>query len=126
MERVRLDKWPWACRFFKTRSLAKQAIEGGRVQVQGQRVKAGKELIGGELVTFRRGYDQWTVEVIELQDTRRSAPEVASWYAETPDSQEARKLREAERRLAQDLSGPPPGRPTKKQRRQIHRFQRSS
>lgn len=123
-DKVRLDKWLWACRFFKTRSLAKQAIDGGHVQVNGHRAKAGKELAGGELVTFRRGFDRCSVEVLQLESTRRSAKEVSGWYAETPESLAERQKHEAERKIARESYTQPDGRPDKKQRRQIHRFQR--
>lgn len=121
---VRLDKWLWACRFFKTRALAKKEIDGGRVQVNGQRAKASKELIGGELVRYWKGWDQCTVEVIELSDQRRNATEVASRYRETEESIVEREKRSAERKAQPRSDHFSEGRPSKKQRRQIHRFQR--
>lgn len=122
--KVRLDKWLWACRFFKTRALAKKEIEGGRVQVNGNKAKASKELIGGEQVRFWKGWDQCTVKVIQLRDQRRSASEVADWYLETEESIAERQKRAAERRAQPRMPGSDEGRPSKKQRRQIHRFQR--
>lgn len=121
---VRLDKWLWACRFFKTRALAKKDIDGGRVQVNGQKAKPSKELTGGELVSFWRGWDRCTVEVIELHEQRRGAAEVADWYRETADSLKNREERTAERKAAREAVSFDDRRPTKKQRRQIHRFKR--
>lgn len=124
MDRVRLDKWLWACRFFKTRALAKKEIEGGRVQVNGQRAKPSKELVGGELVRYWKGWDPCTVEVLELADQRRSAAEVASRFCETAESILEREKRAAERQAQPRGAVFTEGRPSKKDRRQIHRFQR--
>ncbi len=124
MDRVRLDKWLWACRFFKTRALAKKEIEGGRVQVNGQRVKASKELVGGEVVRYWKGWDPCTVEVLELSDQRRSAADVAQRYRETEESIAEREKRTAERKAQPRNALLTEGRPSKKDRRQIHRFQR--
>jgi ribosome-associated heat shock protein Hsp15 len=121
-DRVRIDKWLWACRFFKTRALAKKDIDGGRVHVGGQKVKPSRELVCGELVSFWRGWDRYTVEVLQLQEQRRSASEVAAWYRETDESIAEREKRAEERRLARDSVQFDDSRPTKKQRRQIHRF----
>lgn len=123
---MRLDKWLWACRFFKTRAIAKKEIEGGRVQVDGQKPKVSKELSGGEMVRYWRGWDQCTVEVLELSDQRRSAAEVAAWYRETEASLIEREKRAAERQAQPRSNVFTEGRPSKKQRRQIHRFQRKN
>ena len=121
---VRLDKWLWACRFFKTRALAKKEIDGGRVQVNGQKAKPSKELTGGEKVSFWRGWDRCTVEVIELRQQRRSAADVAGWYRETKESAENREKHALERKAARESVRFDDRRPSKKQRRQIHRFKR--
>lgn len=119
-ERVRLDKWLWAARFFKTRSLAKQAIEGGKVHYNGARSKVSREVEIGARLTIRQGWDDKEVEVIALSDQRRGAPEAQLLYRETTASVEKRELHAAQRR---DMGGPiGRERPTKKQRRQIHRF----
>jgi len=123
---VRLDKWLWACRFFKTRAIAKKEIDGGRVQINGQKAKASKELIGGELVRFWQGWDKCTVEVIELSDQRRKATEVSSRYRETEESIAEKQERAAERKANKDSVSFDDSRPSKKQRRQIHRFQRKN
>lgn len=123
-QKVRLDKWLWACRFFKTRALAKKEIDGGRVHVDGQKAKASKELSGGELVRYWKGWDQCTVEVLELSTQRRSASEVAVRHRETAESIAEREKRTAQRKAQPRNSALEEGRPSKKQRRQIHRFQR--
>ncbi|MYM63677.1 RNA-binding S4 domain-containing protein [Pseudomaricurvus sp. HS19] len=122
MEKVRIDKWLWAARFFKTRSLAKQALEGGKVHCDGHRVKASKDLLVGMELTIRQGWDEKTVQVVALSDQRRGAPEAAALYKETEASVTKRE-EEAERRKAlRGLDLGPVQRPNKKQRRQIHRF----
>ncbi|RCV91800.1 ribosome-associated heat shock protein Hsp15 [Billgrantia montanilacus] len=124
METVRLDKWLWAARFFKTRALAKKAIEGGKVHYNGARAKTSKSVEVGALVRVPQGWDYWEVEVVALSDQRRGASEARELYRETPES-EARRLREAEgRRLTNQAMQHPLRRPDKKQRRDIHRFQR--
>lgn len=121
-ERVRIDKWLWAARFFKTRSLAKQAIEGGKVQVEGQRVKASKELVTGMHLTIRQGPDEKQVVITALSDQRRGAPEAALLYEETGESRERREAQALQRKLTNAAGAMHDGRPNKKQRRQIHRF----
>ncbi len=124
MERVRVDKWLWAARFFKTRSLAKQAIDGGKVHCDGQRIKPSKEIPVGVELTVRQGWDEKTVQVIALSEQRRGAPEAAALYRETEQSQ-AKREAAAQQRKALSGSGPQASsRPSKKQRRQIHRFLR--
>jgi ribosome-associated heat shock protein Hsp15 len=123
MIKVRLDKWLWAARFFKTRSLAKQAIEGGKVQCDGQRAKSSKEIMVDAILSIRQGWDTKEVLVVSLSDQRRGAPEAALLYEETPQSIEQRKVNTEQRKILQSASGfQTDGRPNKKQRRQIHRF----
>lgn len=120
---VRLDKWLWAARFFRTRSLAKQAIEGGKVQYNGARCKVSKDVEIGALLKIRSGWDDKIVEVLALSDQRRGAPEAALLYRETDASVAAREKAAADRKAlgpASSLLGRE--RPNKKQRRQIHRF----
>ncbi len=123
---LRLDKWLWAARFFKTRSLAKTAIEGGKVQLDGRRVKVSREISVGDKLQVRQGWDERTVIVTGLSDQRRGAPEASLLYEETAESIERREATAAARRAAGGMVGRPAGRPTKKQRRQIHRFRDSS
>ena len=122
MDKVRIDKWLWAARFFKTRNLAKQAIEGGKVQCDGQRVKASKDVTPGLTLTITRGWDRTDVEIIALSDQRRGAPEASALYRETDASVERRKQETAARKAAGGLAGRFEHRPNKKERRQIHRF----
>ncbi len=122
MEKVRIDKWLWAARFFKTRSLAKQAIEGGKIQVDGQRVKPSKDLTVGLMLTIRQGLDEKEVQILALSDKRRGAPEAALLYAETEPSRVRRENLAEQRKLAGALLAAPDTKPNKKQRRQIHRF----
>ena len=121
-DKVRLDKWLWAARFFKTRSLAKQAIEGGKVHYDGQRCKVSKEVSIGALLTIRQGWDQVEVAVVALSDARRGAPEAQSLYSETQTSKEKRAEAATQRKALRDTGLIRTARPTKKQRRQIHRF----
>lgn len=119
---VRLDKWLWAARFFKTRALAKQAIEGGKVQYNGQRSKVSKDVEIGALLTIRRGWDECEVEVRALSDQRGGAPQAQLLYRETAASQERRERIAAERKALAGSAPASPERPNKKQRRMIHRF----
>lgn len=122
LEKLRLDKWLWAARFFKTRSLAKQAIDGGKVHLHGQRVKVSKEIIVGDKLTIRQGWDEKHVCVLRLSAQRRGAVEAQALYQESKDSIERREKEAAARKAAGGMLHRPEQRPTKKQRRQIHRF----
>lgn len=121
MERVRIDKWLWAARFFKTRGLAKTAIEGGKVHWNGQRVKPAKEIQIGCSLRIRQGFDEKTVEVIALSDRRRGAPEAQLLYNETDESIKLRSSNAEQRKALRGDTGPIQ-RPTKKQRRHIIQF----
>ena len=120
--KLRIDKWLWAARFFKTRNLAKQAIDGGKVHCDGLRVKASKEIIIGTVLTIRQGYDTKEVQVLALSEQRRGAPEAALLYEETSASIQRREQEAAQRKALKGTAVHTEGRPTKKQRRQIHRF----
>jgi ribosome-associated heat shock protein Hsp15 len=120
--RLRLDKWLWAARFFKTRSLAKAAIEGGKVHLEGQRVKVSREIGVGDTLQIRQGWDQKVVVVKALSDQRRGAPDAQKLYQETAESVSRREAEAAARKAAGGMIERPAQRPTKKQRRQIHRF----
>ena len=91
LEKVRLDKWLWAARFFKTRSLAKAAIEGGKVHCAGQRVKVSREIAVGDELTIRQGFDKRDVRVMALSEQRLGAAEAALLYEETAASKIARE-----------------------------------
>lgn len=120
-DKVRLDKWLWAARFFKTRALAKAAIEGGKVHCRGERCKPGKEPKVGEELMIRAGFDERTVVVRALSAVRRGAPEAQLLYEETADSL-ARREQAAAMRKAGSLGVETEGKPTKKQRRALQRF----
>lgn len=120
--KVRLDKWLWAARFFKTRSLAKAAIEGGKVHFEGQRVKVSKEIAVGAILQIRHGWDEKVVVVTQLSDQRRGAPEAQLLYAETAESIAKREAQALARKAAGGMLHRPAQRPTKQQRRQLHRF----
>ena len=121
-EKLRVDKWLWAARFFKTRSLAKAAIEGGKVHVEGQRIKVSKEISTGDTLTIRQGWDEKVIQVIALSGQRRGAPEAQQLYSETQTSIEKREADAQARKAAGGMIDRPVKRPTKKQRRQIHKF----
>ena len=123
-DKVRIDKWLWAARFFKTRNLAKEAIDGGKVQCDGQRVKPSKEATVGLELTIRQHWDEKTIIIKALSDQRRGAPEAALLYEETEASRELREKRAAERKAGLGAFIISDHRPNKKERRQIHRFQR--
>ena len=125
-DRLRVDKWLWAARFFKTRSLAKAAIEGGKVQLAGQRVKVSREIAAGDILHIRQGWDQRVVVVRALSDQRRGAAEAQLLYEETEASVARREEESAARKAAGGMIDRPATRPSKKQRRQIHRFKDSS
>ncbi len=124
-ERMRLDKWLWAARFFKTRQLAIEAINGGKVHVDGQRSKPGKEIGIGTRIALTKEPYAWDITVTALQKQRRPAQEAALLYEESEASR-LRRQAEAERRRAErELGVPVDGRPNKRERRLIHRFKRS-
>ncbi len=121
MTGVRLDKWLWAARFFKTRGKAKEAIDGGKVHMDGVRAKPSKEVKVGDTIKLGQGWDERIVNVVSLSEQRRGAPEAALMYEETQESVEKRLEIAAQRKAAggQIISA---GRPSKKDRRLIHRF----
>jgi ribosome-associated heat shock protein Hsp15 len=121
-EKFRLDKWLWAARFFKTRSLACDAIDGGKVRVDGLRAKASKEVRIGNEVRVTREDGEWTVIVRGLSSQRRGAPEAALLYEETEDSRKRRELLAEQRKAEYGERDRGMGRPTKRDRRLIHRF----
>ncbi|MGE8361749.1 RNA-binding S4 domain-containing protein [Pseudomonas sp.] len=120
-DKVRLDKWLWAARFYKTRALAKAAIEGGKVHCRGERCKPSKEPKVGDELLIRTGFDERTVVIQALSVVRRGAPEAQTLYSETPESI-ARREQAAEQRKAGALGVQTDGRPSKKQRRQLFQF----
>lgn len=120
-EKLRIDKWLWAARFFKTRSLAIAAIESGKVEVNEARVKPAKTIDAGDMVAIRLGPYQFVVEVMALSDKRGPAPQAQKLYKETGASIKHREEL-AFQRKAQAQNDTREGRPTKKERRDIDRF----
>ncbi|MCH8498351.1 MAG: ribosome-associated heat shock protein Hsp15 [Marinobacter sp.] len=121
--RVRLDKWLWAARFFKTRGLAREAIDGGKVHYNSQRCKPGKLVEVGAELRLRLGWQEYTVIVDGISDKRRGAPEARQLYHETEDSITHREDLAWQRKTMQAAQMPPARRPNKKDRRDIRRFQ---
>ncbi len=122
MSKVRLDKWLWAARFFKTRARAKQAIDGGKVHIGGVRGKSSKELQLGDILVIRQGWDEKTVVVTGLSMQRRGAVEASLLYEESEDSIIRREESAAQRKALAGSQVVSDNRPSKKQRRQIHQF----
>ena len=122
LESIRIDKWLWAARFFKTRSLATQAVSGGLVQVADLRVKASRRIRRGETVRVRRGVQAWDVVVKGLREERRPAPEAQTLYEETAESIERRTTEQARREQARMRRERAQGRPTKRDRRTLARW----
>jgi len=126
LESVRIDKWLWAARFFKTRSLASKAVAGGKVHVNGDRVKLSKAVSPGDSLTINRVDDEYIVIVLALSDKRGPAKIAQTLYEETPESLSAREKNQEARRLRIKSSPAPQGRPDKRARRLIHRFKQAN
>lgn len=125
---IRIDKWLWAARFFKTRSLAADAVNGGKVHVNGQRCKPSKEIKIGDHVSITKEQYAWNIEVTDLNKQRRPAKEAILLYHEDEVSVEKRHQQRELQRQQQALLHPSERehRPNKKQRRQIHRFKQNA
>ena len=119
MTTVRLDKWLWAARFFKTRSLASEAVDTGKVKVGGERVKPARSLRVGDELAIDNGFDTWEVAVLGLSDKRGAASVARLLYAETPASIARREQLAEERKLFREPGTTIKGRPTKRDRRQL-------
>lgn len=119
---VRIDSWLWAARFFKTRSLAKSAVEGGKVHVNKQRVKPAKPAQVGQIVEIRKGDSVFTVTILALARQRGPASIAATLYQESDESIESRALVSSRRRMERAGLTVPAMRPTKKQRRELTRL----
>ncbi|MDX4947350.1 MULTISPECIES: ribosome-associated heat shock protein Hsp15 [Providencia] len=125
-EPVRLDKWLWAARFYKTRSIARDMIDGGKVHYNGQRTKPGKIVELNALIRLRQGNDERTVEVLEISSQRRGAPDAQLLYRETQESLEQRD-KVAQARNMNALTMPhPERRPDKKERRTLLKFKQTN
>lgn len=123
--RVRLDKWLWAARFYKTRSLARDQIDGGKVHYNGQRTKPGKAVDVGALVRFWQGQDEREVRVLEVSEQRKSAPLAQQLYEETEASLKKRAENSEARRFNSQFAPSPERRPDKQERRQLIRVKQS-
>jgi ribosome-associated heat shock protein Hsp15 len=121
-DRVRIDKWLWAARFFKTRALAQAAVAAGKVKLHGERVKPAKEVRAGDELAIRAGEYEWRVTVKELSARRGPAAAASKLYAESEESRARRIAQIADRRAHGSVWGERKGRPTKRERRQIIRF----
>lgn len=124
MEAMRIDKWLWAARFFKTRSIAKAAIEGGKVHHNNERVKVSRDVRVGMQLTIQQGFEKKTVLVKALSAVRGGAPMAQQLYEETTESIEKRELQASQRKL-HNLARPD-HRPSKKDRRDINRFKQEN
>jgi len=122
IEKIRLDKWLWAARFFKTRAIAKNAIETGKVQSDGQRCKVSRLVNIGMELEIKQGLTEKNIHILKLSDQRRGAPEAQLLYSETAESIKKR-MDDSERRRKFKHANPIfDHKPNKKERRQIHRF----
>jgi ribosome-associated heat shock protein Hsp15 len=122
---VRIDKWLWAARFFRTRGLAREAIKGGKVQLNGTRVKPGRTLSEGDRLIVRRGEDEYQITVTDLGDRRLSAALAKDKYVEDPEARERREAAAEQRKLDWQARMDRQRRPDKRQRRQIVKFTRN-
>jgi len=122
VQNVRLDKWLWAARFYKTRALAREMIEGGKVHYNGQRSKPGKVVELNAMLTLRQGNDERTVIIQGITEQRRPADEAVTLYAETAESVEKREKMAQARKLNALTMPHPDRRPDKKERRDLMKF----
>lgn len=122
--RVRLDKWLWAARFFKTRALAADAIESGKVEVNGERAKRAKQLQAGDSVRVRLGPYHYLITVLAVSERRGPASVARTLYEEDAEGRKAREALQLQVKAAQSASNYDRGRPTKKDRREIEKLRR--
>lgn len=125
MEGVRIDKWLWAARFFKTRGLAATAVLGGRVHLNGERVKAARLVHVNDVLEISKGTERWTVTVEQLAERRGSATAAQALYREADESRAGREQQALERRFARALGSDLGGRPTKQARRRLDELRRA-
>ena len=124
MDRLRIDKWLWAARFFKTRSIAKTAIEGGKVHLDGQRVKVSREIAVGETLVIKQGWDEKEIVVLGLSAQRGPAPVARELYEETAGSIEKRERQAQARKAAGGAVARPTQKPGKHQRKALERLRK--
>ncbi|HUT41987.1 MAG TPA: S4 domain-containing protein [Gammaproteobacteria bacterium] len=121
-ETMRIDKWLWAARFYKTRALATEAINGGKVHLNGSRIKPSRQLVAGDVLSIRKGPYRFEVSVVKLSAQRRPAGEARTLYLESAESADARHALYAQRKLEGHNAVQRERRPDKRTRRLIHRF----
>lgn len=127
IEKVRLDKWLWAARFFKTRAMATEAIDGGHVHLNGDKVKPARPVKIGDELRIQAAHGEFEIKVLGLADKRGPAEVARALYEESPESIEKRARAAEEKLLAPQFDHPDvKGRPTKKWRRQLHFFERKN
>lgn len=126
MSRVRIDKWLWAARFFKTRSLATRACDLGRIQANGLPAKPAREVHAGDMLQIKNDSGDYQIEVLLLSEMRGPAPVAQTLYRETDASKELRQKAAEERKLDPFSMGFPDGRPSKRNRRDLDRLRRRS
>jgi ribosome-associated heat shock protein Hsp15 len=126
MDRVRLDKWLWAARFFKTRTLAARACELGRIECNGQRGKAARDVHVGDLLQVKSPGGEFQIEVLAVSDSRGPAAIAQTLYRESPESREVRLKLAAERRAMPDFGAVREGKPSKRDRRELARLRNRS
>ncbi len=122
MTGVRIDKWLWAARFFKTRSMAARACELGRISSNGQHAKPAREVRAGDMLRVRNESGEFEIEVLAVSDVRGPAPVAQTLYRETEASREARQRLAEQRKAMPDFEGPREGRPSKRDRRLVSRL----
>ena len=125
-EQVRLDKWLWVARFYKTRSIAREMIDGGKVHYNGQRSKPGKIVELGAMIKVRQGNDERIIEVLEISNQRKGAPEAQLLYRETVESLEQREKMAMARKMNALTMPHPDRRPDKKERRTLLKFKHTN
>ena len=121
-EEIRIDKWLWAARFFKTRSLAAEAISGGKIEINGERAKPSRIVRFGDKLNIRRGLYEWTIIVKDVSRLRGPATQAQLLYAETEDSRREREAAAAQLKFERGVEFDTPGRPSKRDRREIAKF----
>jgi len=123
-EEIRLDKWLWAARFFKTRSRATEAIGGGKIDINGERAKPSRIVRLGDRLNIRRGFYEWAIVVKDVSRLRGPAPQAQLLYEETEDSRQKREATAAQMRFERGVEFDAPRRPSKRDRREIAKFTR--
>ena len=122
MNGIRIDKWLWAARFFKTRSLATDAVNGGKIRLNGATTKPARDVKPGDRLEIFNGETRWTVSVVALSEKRGPAVEARQLYEETAESVAAREAEQSRRKFEHEPAADLHGRPTKRDRRQMGRF----